>query len=70
MAVFKRGKWYHFEFVFRGKRIQESAKTSSKTVALEAERRRRRQLELASFGIPAESPSQRLRSVGEAITNT
>lgn len=67
MAVFKRGKWYHFEFVFRGKRIQESARTASKTVAVEAERSRRRELELASLGFRTESPSLRLRSVGEAL---
>jgi hypothetical protein len=36
--------WY--EFKFQGQRIRESAKTSSKTIARDAERQRRRELEL------------------------
>jgi len=42
--MLKRGKtWY--EFWFAGKRIQESSKSSSKTVARLAEQKRRRELE-------------------------
>lgn len=36
MAVFKRNEIYWYEFIFAGKRIRESAKTGSKTVAKEA----------------------------------
>jgi integrase len=46
--LYKRGKkgiWY-YSFEFGGKRIHESSKSTSKTVAREAERSRRRQLEL------------------------
>ena len=44
MAVFQRnGKWY-FEFVYDGQRIRESAKTTRKTIAIEAEKRRRLEL--------------------------
>jgi hypothetical protein len=46
MAVYKRGGTYWFKFLFRGQLIRESAKTNSKTVAREAERARRRDLEL------------------------
>ena len=46
--LYQRGKgktwWYSFEF--GGKRIHESSKSTSKTVARESERSRRRQLEL------------------------
>ncbi|MBZ5565681.1 MAG: site-specific integrase [Acidobacteriia bacterium] len=45
--LYKRGKkgiWY-YSFEFGGKRIHESSKSTSKTVAREAERARRRQLE-------------------------
>jgi len=42
----KKGTWYH-SFEFDGKRIHESSKSTSKTVAREAERSRRRQLELS-----------------------
>lgn len=46
MAVYKRGGVYWFEFNFNGARIRESAHTSSKTIAKEAETQRRRELEL------------------------
>jgi integrase len=67
MAVFKRGKWYHYEFILDGKRIQESAKTTSKTLALDAERRRRRELEQAALGVPVEQRADRIRSIGEMV---
>jgi len=41
MAIFKRGKFYSYEFVFQGQRIRESAHTRSKTLAERAERNRR-----------------------------
>jgi hypothetical protein len=46
MSVFKRGKVFWFEFNFNGARIRESAHTSSKTIAKQAEMQRRRELEL------------------------
>jgi hypothetical protein len=52
MSVYKRGQTYWYKFVFEGQVIRESAKTNSKTVAREAERARRRELELAVNRIP------------------
>lgn len=52
MSVYKRGQTYWYKFLFQGQLIRESAKTSSKTVAREAERARRRELELALNRIP------------------
>lgn len=46
MSVFKRGHTYWFKFLFQGQLIRETAMTNSKTVAREAERARRRELEL------------------------
>jgi integrase len=43
--LYRRGEVWWYEFTFCGQRIRESAKTNSKTVAKEAERTRRRQLE-------------------------
>src|SRR5579863_1575818 len=45
MSLYKRGEvwWYKFHFV--GQEIRESSKSESKTMAKEAERARRRQLE-------------------------
>jgi hypothetical protein len=45
--VYRRGGVYWYKFLFQGQLIRESAKTNSKTVAREAERARRRDLELA-----------------------
>jgi integrase len=46
MSVYKRGQTYWYKFLFQGQLIRDSAKTNSKTVAREAERARRRDLEL------------------------
>lgn len=51
MAVYKRGKVWWYEFWFAEKRIRESAKTSRKTLAVEAEKRRRMELEKGFNGI-------------------
>jgi integrase len=45
MSLFKRGKIWWYEFWFAGRRLQESAKTGSKTIAKQAEQKRRRELE-------------------------
>jgi Phage integrase, N-terminal SAM-like domain len=45
MSVYKRGKFWWYKFRFSGQMIRESAKTKSKTVASDAERVRRRQIE-------------------------
>lgn len=45
MSLFKRGKFWWYEFWFAGRRIQESTKASSKSVAKLAEQKRRRELE-------------------------
>jgi len=48
MSVYKRGGVWWYEFSFQGQRIRDSAKTNSKTIAREAERARRRELERSS----------------------
>ena len=45
MSLFKRGSIWWYEFWFAGRRIQESSKSPSKTVAKQAEQQRRRELE-------------------------
>lgn len=47
MAIFRRGKIWWYEFMFRGQRIRESTGSPSKTLAIGAERTRRRELEEA-----------------------
>lgn len=67
MAVYKRGGTWWYSFIFAGKRIQESAKTSRKTIAVEAERNRRLELEKTLAGIPVESRQNRILSVADVV---
>src|SRR5687767_2393587 len=45
MSVFKRGEVWWYKFRFANRLIRESTKTTSKTVARDAEKKRRRELE-------------------------
>ena len=45
MSVYKRGDVWWYKFRFANRVIRETAKTTSKTVAKEAEKKRRRELE-------------------------
>jgi len=47
MSLYKRGEVWWYEFSFAGSRIRESSKSTSRTLAREAERVRRRTLEEA-----------------------
>lgn len=67
MAVYKRGGVWWYSFIYAGKRVQESAKTSRKTVAVEAERGRRLELERAYSGLPTEARERRISSVSEVL---
>lgn len=51
MSLFKRGKIWWYEFYFANRRVRESSKTPSKTVAKSAEQKRRRELEEGFNGI-------------------
>lgn len=67
MAVYKRGGTWWYEFIFAGKRVRQSAKTSRKTIAAEAERKRRLELERALSGMPVEDRDDRIRSVADFL---
>ncbi len=56
MSLFKRGGKWWYEFSFCGQRIRESACTSSKTLAGEIERERRRGLEKSVGGVQRQKP--------------
>ena len=64
MAVYKRGDVWWYKFRFAGRPIRESAKTGSKTVAKEAEKQRRRELE-EGFNNIADRREERVRTVKE-----
>jgi integrase len=60
----KRTKTWYYQFIFAGRLIKESAKTTSKTVAKEAEKKRRRELEEGFNGI-VDARDERIRPVRE-----
>src|SRR5205809_984947 len=64
MALFKRGNVWWYEFMFAGRRIQESAKTRSKTVARLAEQKRRRELE-EGFNNLSDTRRERIKTFRE-----
>ena len=67
MALFKRGEVWWYEFTYAGRRVRESAKTSRKTIALEAERGRRLELEKTLAGLPVEKRENRINSVAGVV---
>jgi integrase len=53
MGLYKRGGIWWYEFEFRGQRVRESTGSESKTLAIRAERQRRRELEESANGVRA-----------------
>jgi len=62
----KSNVWW-YEFFFAGKRIRESAKTTRKTIVVEAEKNRRLELEKTLAGVPVEKRENRISSVADLI---
>jgi integrase len=60
-------KFYVCEFVYQGKRFQESTGATSKTVAKEYEKRRRAEMERAAAGMPTTQKAHRIRTVADVI---
>jgi len=63
----KTSKVWWFEFSFAGTRIRESSKSTRRTIAQNAEKRRHLELERAFAGLPAEKATQRVRTVSAAL---
>lgn len=53
----KGSKIWRYHFNFAGRHIQESSKGTRKTIATEAEKTRRMELERAYAGIPLRNPA-------------
>jgi predicted metal-dependent hydrolase len=66
MALFKRGGVWWYKFYFAGQQIRETSKSTSKTVAKNAEQQRRRELE-AGFHNLKEVRQQRIRYLKDVI---
>lgn len=73
MAVYRpkrnghSSKYYICEFVYQGKRFQESTGATTKTVAKEYEKRRKAELERAAAGLPTEQKAKRIRTVADVV---
>jgi len=63
----KESRVWWYEFIYGGERIRQSAKTTRKSIAVEAEKDHRRRLERASAGMPTEQPEQRIRTVATVL---
>jgi len=63
----KQAAVWWIDFTFAGKRVQESAKTTRRTIAVDSEKRRRLELERALAGLPREKAQDRIRTVSEAL---
>src|SRR5215467_11988981 len=74
MAVYRpkrkgeASKYYVCEFVYQGKRFQESTGATSKTVAKEYEKRRKAEMERAAAGLPTEQKAARIRNVSDVVS--
>jgi integrase len=64
MSLFQRNDIWWYEFWFAGRRIRESSKSESKTVAKTAEKNRRRELE-EGFNNFADQRQERIRTFAE-----
>jgi integrase len=73
MAVYRpkrkgeSSKFYICEFVYQGKRFQESTGATSKTVAKEYEKRRKAEMQRAAAGMPTDQKASRIRTVAEVV---
>ena len=60
-------KYFICEFVYQGKRFQESTGATSKTVAKEYEKRRKAEMQRAAAGLPTEQKAMRIRTVADVV---
>src|SRR5262249_28649590 len=65
MAIYLRGATWWFKFSYAGRLIRESAKTSSITIAKEAEKTRRRELEEGFNSVGKNDKRKRVRTIAE-----
>ena len=64
MALFKRGEIWWYKFYFAGREIRESTKSTSKTIAKDAEKERHRELE-RGFNNITQARENRIRPLRE-----
>jgi hypothetical protein len=68
MAVYKRGKTWWYHFIYAGRNVQQSAKTTSKTLAKTAEQNHRKELEEGFVGVDRER-KDRVRTLADVAAS-
>ena len=68
MSVYRRGDVWWYKFRFANRVIRESAKTASKTVSEDAEKKRRRELE-EGFNNLADTREERIQSLSKVAAD-
>lgn len=63
----KTASTWWVDFTIAKKRVRESTNTTRKTIAVEYEKQRRRDLERALAGLPTEEATDRIKTVSEAL---
>jgi integrase len=69
MAIYRRGKFYWFDFIFNGERIQRSTHQADRRVARQMEAACRTALAKGDFGIFERKPVPTLRSFAPRFTD-
>jgi hypothetical protein len=67
LSVFLRGKTWWYKFTIAGHHVRESAHTTRKTIATEAERNRRVEMEKQLAGITVENKGNRIQTVRDRV---
>jgi site-specific recombinase XerD len=65
MAIYKRGKYYWYSFIFNGERIQESTKQAKRSAARDIQAAMRTALAKGEVGIVERKPVPTLRAFGQ-----
>src|SRR6516164_9699176 len=65
MAIYRRGKYYWFDFIFNGERIQKSTRQADRRVARQMEAACRTALAKGDFGILEKKPVPSLRAFSQ-----
>jgi|SRR5579872_23888 len=64
----KQSRVWWYNFTFAGQHIQESSKSTRKTIAVEAEKNRHLELERSRVGLPSVQPEDRIRRVSDILS--
>lgn len=70
MAIFKRGKIYHYNFWWKGEHVQESTKQGNPRVARQMEAAHRTRLAKGEVGIEERKPAPTLKDFAQRFIDS